>query len=636
MKRFLLFITILCAFNFSVNAQYYEWVGGSGDWGDPNNWEDEFGDPGLPGYGADVYIGGSDAYVYYDPQFTDFYNSIIVYDYATLSSADAIYVFNEFHLDEFSQLELYLTDVNFEYDGSVEVLSGTYDIQGKIIPNFIGSTFVPQIGDDIIVANASGTQNGCGAFLIENAIQYDNGNSMFEVAYTVVCNTSNQIVIHINDINYTGAISWDGEAGNSQWSTPENWDPNGIPTPDDYVIINKNGGSSVITGGVSQDRISLGKNNTLTITGNIELSHPLKVIETASLNWSSGALQKRLEGNFPTIANWGLLTVNGVSLEDIGTIANQNNGIIEMNGDININNGRIFNINGGTININSDNLTIGYTSSGEHRLYNSSYSTLEKTATSGPGTSSINLTDFQNAASGTIRSEQGTLAIGENFNNQGIVTGSGYFSFPNDFVMNGIVSPGSSPGVLTIIGNLTCGPIANFDIEIDGPTAGTGYDQIIVTNNAVLEGTISVTLGYLPANDASFEIVTAGTLTSCNFPAQVTSNFNGTDYTFNVVCQNNVLYLLGPGATLSNPDFEASELDVYPNPVSDILNIRLSQQVEGRWVLFNQIGQLVLEGDIIDLETSININSLVSGFYALQIKDGRNNTVKIKKIIVTN
>lgn len=633
MKKYILFILFITA-TVTVNAQYYEWVGGSGNWEEPNNWEDENGNPGLPGYNADVNIGGNDVFLYYDPQFVDLFNSIYIYDNATLVATERITVIDNFSLEEFSNVELYLEDVNSYGNGFIEVLSGTYDIDGSIIPVFGGTSFVPQIGDQITLATAGGSGSTCGIFNIGNAVTSDNGNSIYEVAYLVQCISPNEIVLNINDIDYTGAKSWDGEAGDGFWSTPANWDPNEVPTPDEWVIINKIGGASITTGSILQDRLSIGKDNTLTVTGNIEISHAVKINETASLNWATGRLKKRVDGDFPTIDNLGTLTVNGIFIDDIGTIVNDETGVIEMNGNINIDTGRLFNLNGATININSDNLTIGYSSGTQHQLFNSFNSTIEKTATSGTGTSSIILTDFQNWNGGILRSEQGTLAIGESFVNQGIVTGSGLFSFPVGFVNDGVISPGSSPGILTVVGDLTTGSAADFNIEIDGITAGTEYDQIIVTGEAILEGTLNVTLGYLPANDASFEIVTTGTLTSCNFPAQITTDYNGTNYTFDVLCLNNILYLNGPGATLTTSTFDIELLKVYPNPTSSKVTLGLNKSIpELNITISNILGQVISYERFVNTNTvDLNIDGS-PGIYFLTLKtpEGSKKTLKIIK-----
>ena len=636
MKRFLFFMTILFAFTLTVNAQYYEWVGASGGpdgWGDPNNWMDDNGEPGVPGFGADVNIGGSGVYVYYDPVEVDLFNSVSVYDGATILVTTPITVIDNFYLDINSSVEMYFDDINYDYDGIIEVLGGTYDIYGSIIPYFGGSNYMPQIGDQIVVATAGNSGSTCGSFGFENFIFNDNGVSKFEVIYVAVCDSPNQMTINISDINYTGAKSWDGEGGNGLWTDPANWDPNGVPMPDDYVIINKIGGSTVLTGGISQDRVSVGQNNILSVNGNIELSHAIHVTETASVIWTAGNLKKRIDGDFPSFYNWGTLAVNGIGIIDTGTLVNQDNGVIEMNGDININDGRLYNFNGGTININFDDLTIGFTSAGEHILSNSYNSTIEKTSTSGPGTSTINVDGFEIFNGGILSSQQGTLAIGEGFINAGILTGVGNFMLPTTYIENGTLAPGNSPGILNFIGNLTTSEIAKFNIEIDGPTAGTEYDQIIVTNEAILDGTINVILGYLPADDASFEVLVAANLSECKFANQTTTEFNGTPYTFDIICHNNVLYLNGPGATLNIPEFEAEALIVYPNPTTTILNIKSAGNLQGTWKLFNSLGQLVLNGKIENINTTINTQGISAGFYALHIKDEKNNTVKVSRVI---
>src|SRR5690606_9235981 len=52
-----------------------------------------------------------------------------------------------------------------------------------------------------------------------------------------------------------------------------------------------------------------------------------------------------------------------------------------------------------------------------------------------------------------------------------------------------------------------------------------------------------VVLGYLPAVDAVFEIVTSGALIADNLPETVEAVYNGNTVIFNVVVQNNSIYL---------------------------------------------------------------------------------------------
>jgi autotransporter-associated beta strand protein len=80
------------------------------------------------------------------------------------------------------------------------------------------------------------------------------------------------------------------------------------------------------------------------------------------------------------------------------------------------------------------------------------------------------------------------------------------------FNFGGTVSPGNSPGVLTIHGPVTFNAGSSFLAELNGPTPGNGatfHDQLVVTgagNVITLTGaTLSATLGYTPgANDKLF------------------------------------------------------------------------------------------------------------------------------------
>jgi hypothetical protein len=76
------------------------------------------------------------------------------------------------------------------------------------------------------------------------------------------------------------------------------------------------------------------------------------------------------------------------------------------------------------------------------------------------------------------------------------------------------------------------------------------------------------------------------------------------------------------------------ELFVYPNPVSDILKLKVeSYSLENlSYQLYDANGNLLLNGEIVDKETVINTGDLAPAAYFLQIIDN-NKDVKIFKII---
>ena len=126
----------------------------------------------------------------------------------------------------------------------------------------------------------------------------------------------------------------------------------------------------------------------------------------------------------------------------------------------------------------------------------------------GTGRIAVGAGDF--GAPGTLRVTSGGILFGE-ARVQGQVV----------YAQGGIISPGNSPGTLTIEGNLEGDAGGELDIFIGGTNAGSGFSVINVTGTATLGGTLNVILvnGFTPAPGETFPILTAA-VTSGNF-AQV-------------------------------------------------------------------------------------------------------------------
>src|SRR5262249_38228662 len=71
--------------------------------------------------------------------------------------------------------------------------------------------------------------------------------------------------------------------------------------------------------------------------------------------------------------------------------------------------------------------------------------------------------------------------------------------------------PGS-PGVLTIVGDYTQAAGGVLVVEIGGPNPGTDFDQLPITGQATLDGTLTVNLinGFVPNAGDSFPVLTFG------------------------------------------------------------------------------------------------------------------------------
>jgi len=125
---------------------------------------------------------------------------------------------------------------------------------------------------------------------------------------------------------------------------------------------------------------------------------------------------------------------------------------------------------------------------------------------------------------------QGTITIagdvgigGAGFVNHGVIKGNG--SISGSITNDGTLSPGLSPGKITLNGNYTQESTGVLNIEIGGYTAVTEYDQFAVSGSAALAGTLNLTLinGFRPKVNDVFQILTYGSFTG----GFTTINFTG-------------------------------------------------------------------------------------------------------------
>ncbi len=79
-------------------------------------------------------------------------------------------------------------------------------------------------------------------------------------------------------------------------------------------------------------------------------------------------------------------------------------------------------------------------------------------------------------------------------------------------VNQGLLAVGTSPGMLTIDGNYVQEPTGRLEIEIGGLMPGSQYDQLIVTGDASLGGTLEPVFidGFAPQAGQQFELMSAG------------------------------------------------------------------------------------------------------------------------------
>jgi hypothetical protein len=90
----------------------------------------------------------------------------------------------------------------------------------------------------------------------------------------------------------------------------------------------------------------------------------------------------------------------------------------------------------------------------------------------------------------------------------------------------------------------------------------------------------------------------------------------------------NELYMLDP-ATLSITKVFKDNLEIYPNPTSDYINIS-SEYLDNDFKIYSILGQVVKKGKI--TSSKITVSDLSTGSYILKVT--KDNKVETKKIII--
>ena len=94
-------------------------------------------------------------------------------------------------------------------------------------------------------------------------------------------------------------------------------------------------------------------------------------------------------------------------------------------------------------------------------------------------------------------------------------------------------------------------------------------------------------------------------------------------------------YLSVPVISTGIKSFEDKiEIEIYPNPVNEILNIRNVNNAELYFTLMDIHGNQILQDNLSLEENKINLSQLASGIYLIRMTDGIN--ILEKKIVIMN
>ncbi|MEL0169538.1 MAG: Ig-like domain-containing protein, partial [Pseudomonadaceae bacterium] len=252
--------------------------------------------------------------------------------------------------------------------------------------------------------------------------------------------------------------------------------------------------NNVMLSGASSS-VSVGGGDSLTLSG--------VVSGTGSLNKADGGTLILTASNTfsgSTIINGGAISVSGDSNLGTGNLQ-LNNGTLRVTSASTIDNAIV--LTGLFLNTieNADSVTLSGVISGSSDLIKSGSGTLTLSAT--------------NTATSTLTAAAGTVLINGSYDGQvsaqstGTVGGNGTLNGLVAIFSGGTLAAGSSPGSLTINGNLQLETGSTLAVDISGTTAGTEYDQLIVNGTVTINSAeLTVNLGsYTPPTSSTFTII---------------------------------------------------------------------------------------------------------------------------------
>ena len=257
---------------------------------------------------------------------------------------------------------------------------------------------------------------------------------------------------------------------------------------------------------------------------------------TIGINGTSSTFSGAITGSGTlTLDGGGTFTLSGTNSGQGWGMQVLSGGTVSIAGDANLGSGTVQ-LNDGTLSVTSagtiDNaITLGASagsiSVGSGLAVSLSSAIGGTGALTKTGSGALILSGSNNYA-GTTTVSAGTLSVNGSTTSATTVAsgatlaGSGILGGNVTVQSGGTLSPGNSAGTLTVNGNLQMNAGSTLAVEINGTTAGTQYDQVVVNGTVNVSGvTLSATHGYTPGLGDVYTII------SNNLADAVTGTFSG-------------------------------------------------------------------------------------------------------------
>jgi len=437
--------------------------------------------------------------------------------------------------------------------------------------------------------------------------------------------------------------TWTGNGGDNNWFNDNNWDVGSVPSASSDVLIPGNFVEVDISETAAQvNSIEISGSTILNIGNDLQLRGQLYLPTGSKINWTKGII----DGG-GTIENGGLIKLES---HDDKELINSN---IENNGVISIINSNIIRFSEGTLINNYENARIEIYSNGgiiqddDGNTINN-YGTIRKP---GDGSGSLGsfymIFDLNNAGTIHIGETQQFLFLGSDitFNNleTGVLEGFGAFDITSNFTNVGTYAPGDdlTCGTLSVYNSFNLSSETELEFLILGKNPGE-YDAIDVAGFPHLEGNIIIHLYFYTEVGDEFQVITANEIMSCNFPETVTAQYQGNEYTFEIICDDTSVVLKVVDIILGVDEHNSDILFyVQPNPVKDFVNI-VFRTSGGKETANEALSLNIYNSQGREVKTITNFSkqnnsfqkgNLSAGLYILQIK-ANNAVLATTKMVV--
>jgi len=415
------------------------------------------------------------------------------------------------------------------YSGGTTVNAGTLSgttasLQGNIVNNatvvFDQATNGTYAG--VMSGSGSLTKSGTGTLTLSGANTYGGGTTINGGILSAGAD---------NNLGGAGGLAFGG--GTLQYS-------NGFSSSRAFTLnagggtIDTNGNSAALSGIIGgTGSLTKSGTGTLTLSGaNTYIGGT--TVNAGTLSGTTAGLQGNIANNAAVIFDQATDGTYAGTMSGTGSLTKSGAGTLTLSGTNTYSGGTT--INAGTLSgdttglqgaiVNNATVIFDQTANGTYGGAMSGTGGLVKNGTGKTILSGTNTYTGDTNINGGILSVNGSVASNVLVNSGGTLGGSGTVGGNVAVNSGGIIAPGNSPGILTV-NSLTLNPGSTTRMEINGLTAGTQYDQIVVNNTATLGGTLDLVFGFNPAVGNRFSLIKAGNITSgfASIQNNISANF---------------------------------------------------------------------------------------------------------------